>query len=156
MFCPSGSARSRRLISGDDVEVAGKAGKVQPLSLSMTELVTADNTQILLPNGRVWGAANTRADRILKELAQRLPHRCSGATYRLRHEGPRCRQSRGTDPGIDGQREGETLGGRCCQAVCTRPRECAACGGVSHFSPAASGVWPHAGAASASRGGAGG
>ncbi|TQF39403.1 hypothetical protein UNPF46_13505 [Bradyrhizobium sp. UNPF46] len=81
------------MISGDDVEVAGKAGKVQPLSLSMTELVTADNTQILLPNGRVWGAANTRADRILRELAQRLPHRCSGATYRLRHEGPRCRQS---------------------------------------------------------------
>ncbi|MCA1414045.1 mechanosensitive ion channel [Bradyrhizobium sp. NBAIM20] len=77
---------------GDDVEVAGKAGKVRSLSLFMTELVAPDNTQILLPNGQVWGAAiinhsaypgtgevkvafpvpagaaNTLADRILKEL----------------------------------------------------------------------------------------
>jgi small conductance mechanosensitive channel len=77
---------------GDDVEVAGKAGKVKSLSLFMTELVALDNTQILLPNGQVWGAAivnhsaypgtgeikvafpvpagaaNTLADRILKEL----------------------------------------------------------------------------------------
>lgn len=42
---------------GDDVEVAGKAGKVKSLSLFMTELVAPDNTQILLPNGQVWGAA---------------------------------------------------------------------------------------------------
>lgn len=41
---------------GDDVEVAGKVGKVRSLSLFMTELVAADNTQILLPNGSVWGA----------------------------------------------------------------------------------------------------
>ncbi|WP_338830630.1 mechanosensitive ion channel family protein [Bradyrhizobium sp. 27S5] len=41
----------------DDVEVAGKAGKVQTLSLFMTELITSDNTQILLPNGSVWGSA---------------------------------------------------------------------------------------------------
>ncbi|WP_375160299.1 mechanosensitive ion channel family protein [Bradyrhizobium sp. RDT46] len=77
---------------GDDVEVAGKAGKVQSLSLFMTELVAPDNTQILLPNGQVWGAAiinhsaypgtgeikvvfpvpagaaNTLADRILEQL----------------------------------------------------------------------------------------
>ncbi|MCK1734664.1 mechanosensitive ion channel [Bradyrhizobium sp. 138] len=77
---------------GDDVEVAGKAGKVRSLSLFMTELVAPDNTQILLPNGQVWGAAiinhsaypgsgevkvtipvragaaNALADRILKEL----------------------------------------------------------------------------------------
>jgi len=77
---------------GDDVEVAGKAGKVKSLALFMTELVAADNTQILLPNGQVWGAAiinhsaypgtgevkvafpvpagaaNTLADRILREL----------------------------------------------------------------------------------------
>lgn len=77
---------------GDDVEVGGKAGKVRSLSLFMTELVAPDNTQILLPNGQVWGAAiinhsaypgtgevkvtfpvragsaNTLADRILKEL----------------------------------------------------------------------------------------
>ncbi|MFK4507616.1 mechanosensitive ion channel [Bradyrhizobium daqingense] len=42
---------------GDEVEVAGKAGKVRSLSLFMTELVAPDNTQILLPNGQVWGAA---------------------------------------------------------------------------------------------------
>src|SRR5437588_1782294 len=42
---------------GHDVEVAGKAGKVRSLSLFMTELIAADNTQILLPNGQVWGAA---------------------------------------------------------------------------------------------------
>jgi small conductance mechanosensitive channel len=42
---------------GDDVEIAGKTGKVKALSLFMTELVAPDNTQILLPNGQVWGAA---------------------------------------------------------------------------------------------------
>lgn len=42
---------------GNDVEVAGKAWKVRSLSLFMTELVAPDNTQILLPNGQVWGAA---------------------------------------------------------------------------------------------------
>jgi small conductance mechanosensitive channel len=40
---------------GHDVEVAGKAGKVRSLSLFMTELVALDGTQILLPNGSVWG-----------------------------------------------------------------------------------------------------
>ena len=33
------------------------AGKVQALSLFMTELVTADNAQILLPSGSAWGSA---------------------------------------------------------------------------------------------------
>lgn len=42
---------------GDDVEVGGKAGKVRSLSLFMTELVAPDNTQILLPNGSIWGQA---------------------------------------------------------------------------------------------------
>ena len=42
---------------GDAVEVAGKAGKVHTLSLFMTELMAPDNTQILLPNGSVWGSA---------------------------------------------------------------------------------------------------
>jgi len=42
---------------GDDVEVGGKAGKVRALSLFMTELAAADNSQILLPNGQVWGSA---------------------------------------------------------------------------------------------------
>jgi small conductance mechanosensitive channel len=41
---------------GDDIEVEGKRGKVKALSLFMTELVGADNTQILMPNGKVWGA----------------------------------------------------------------------------------------------------
>lgn len=41
---------------GNDIEVAGKSGKVRALSLFMTELVTPDNTQILLPNGEVWGS----------------------------------------------------------------------------------------------------
>jgi small conductance mechanosensitive channel len=40
---------------GQDIEVGGKAGKVRSLSLFMTELVTPDNVQILLPNGSVWG-----------------------------------------------------------------------------------------------------
>lgn len=40
---------------GQDVEIGGKAGKVTSLSLFMTELVAPDNTQILLPNGSVWG-----------------------------------------------------------------------------------------------------
>jgi small conductance mechanosensitive channel len=42
---------------GDNVEVAGKAGTVRSLTLFMTELTTADNVQILLPNGQVWGTA---------------------------------------------------------------------------------------------------
>lgn len=42
---------------GDAVEVAGKAGIVQSLSLFMTELKTSENVQILLPNGSVWGSA---------------------------------------------------------------------------------------------------
>lgn len=42
---------------GDNVEVGGKAGTVTSLSLFMTELKTAENVQILLPNGAVWGAA---------------------------------------------------------------------------------------------------
>lgn len=42
---------------GDNVEVGGKAGKVKSLSLFLTELVNADNVQILLPNGSVWGQA---------------------------------------------------------------------------------------------------
>lgn len=42
---------------GDSVEVAGKAGKVKSLSLFMTELMTTENVQILLPNSQVWGTA---------------------------------------------------------------------------------------------------
>lgn len=42
---------------GDSVEVGGKAGTVKSLSLFMTELMTGENVQILLPNGQVWGTA---------------------------------------------------------------------------------------------------
>jgi small conductance mechanosensitive channel len=40
---------------GQDVEIGGRTGKVRSLSLFMTELAAPDNTQILLPNGSVWG-----------------------------------------------------------------------------------------------------
>lgn len=43
--------------AGDFVEVAGIAGTVKTISLFVTELATADNVQILAPNGQVWGAA---------------------------------------------------------------------------------------------------
>ena len=42
---------------GDSVELGGKAGRVRSLSLFVTELVNADNVQVLLPNGSVWGQA---------------------------------------------------------------------------------------------------
>jgi small conductance mechanosensitive channel len=40
---------------GHEVDVGGRAGTVNSPSLFMTELVGADNTQILLPNAAVWG-----------------------------------------------------------------------------------------------------
>jgi len=43
---------------GDEIEVEGKRGRVKSLNLFMTELVN-DNVQILLPNGKVWGAPLT-------------------------------------------------------------------------------------------------
>ncbi|MBV9532038.1 MAG: mechanosensitive ion channel [Bradyrhizobium sp.] len=42
---------------GDSIEVAGKSGTVKNLNLFMTELASADNIQVLIPNGQVWGAA---------------------------------------------------------------------------------------------------
>ena len=67
---------------GDDVEVAGKAGKVKSLSLFMTELVAPDNTQILLPNGQVWGAAiiNHSAYPGTGEVKVAFPVRAASAT----------------------------------------------------------------------------
>lgn len=41
----------------DNVELGGKAGKVKSLSLFVTELITPENVQVLLPNGSVWGQA---------------------------------------------------------------------------------------------------
>jgi small conductance mechanosensitive channel len=42
---------------GDSIEVAAKSGTVTNLNLFMTELASADNVQVLIPNGQVWGAA---------------------------------------------------------------------------------------------------
>jgi small conductance mechanosensitive channel len=44
---------------GDSIEVVGKNGTVKNLNLFMTELASADNVQVLIPNGQVWGAAMT-------------------------------------------------------------------------------------------------
>jgi small-conductance mechanosensitive channel len=63
---------------GDEVEVAGKFGKVRSLSLFMTELIASDNTQILLPNGSVWGAAI-----INHAIKQELLDRIGGAMIGL-------------------------------------------------------------------------
>ena len=44
---------------GDYVDIGGTAGTVQDLNLFITELVTPDNVQILVPNGSAWGAIVT-------------------------------------------------------------------------------------------------
>lgn len=44
---------------GDRIEVGGKNGEVRDLNLFFTELSTADNVQVLIPNGSVWGNAMT-------------------------------------------------------------------------------------------------
>lgn len=41
--------------AGQYVEVGGIAGTVKELTLFTTELATADNVQIIVPNGAVWG-----------------------------------------------------------------------------------------------------
>lgn len=43
--------------AGHFVEVGGIAGTVKELSLFTTELATADNVQIIVPNSQVWGQA---------------------------------------------------------------------------------------------------
>lgn len=42
---------------GDDIEVGPNAGTVRAITLFATELAMADNVQLFLPNGMVWGAA---------------------------------------------------------------------------------------------------
>jgi small conductance mechanosensitive channel len=42
---------------GDSIEVAGKSGIVKNLNLFMTELASADNVQVFIPNGQVWDGA---------------------------------------------------------------------------------------------------
>ncbi|MEY8839810.1 mechanosensitive ion channel family protein [Cribrihabitans sp. XS_ASV171] len=40
---------------GDYVDIAGTSGTVKNLDLFTTELVTPDNVQIIVPNGKAWG-----------------------------------------------------------------------------------------------------
>jgi len=44
---------------GHYVDVAGTAGTVVDLNLFVTELVTPDNVQIIIPNGQAWGSVIT-------------------------------------------------------------------------------------------------
>ncbi len=44
---------------GDKVEAGGANGTVESIDLFTTELRTPDNVQLLMPNGRIWGAAVT-------------------------------------------------------------------------------------------------
>ena len=44
---------------GQYVDIAGTAGTVVDLNLFVTELVTPDNVQIIIPNGQAWGAVIT-------------------------------------------------------------------------------------------------
>ncbi len=41
---------------GQFVDIGGTSGTVKDLNIFVTELVTADNVQIILPNGKAWGA----------------------------------------------------------------------------------------------------
>lgn len=40
---------------GQFVDIGGTAGTVQDLNLFVTEMVTPDNVQIIVPNGKAWG-----------------------------------------------------------------------------------------------------
>jgi small conductance mechanosensitive channel len=42
---------------GDYVSVSGSAGTVKEISIFTTELATADNIQVIVPNGQIWGAS---------------------------------------------------------------------------------------------------
>lgn len=44
---------------GQYVDVGGKAGTVRDINLFVTELVTPDNVQIIVPNGQAWGSVIT-------------------------------------------------------------------------------------------------
>jgi len=44
---------------GQYVDIAGTKGTVKDLNLFVTELVTPDNVQIIVPNGQAWGAVIT-------------------------------------------------------------------------------------------------
>lgn len=42
--------------NGQYVDIAGTAGTVKDINLFFTELATPDNVQIIVPNGKAWGA----------------------------------------------------------------------------------------------------
>lgn len=44
---------------GQFVDIGGTAGTVKDLNIFMTELVTPDNVQIIVPNGKAWGTVVT-------------------------------------------------------------------------------------------------
>ncbi len=44
---------------GDFVDISGTSGTVKDLNLFVTELVTPDNVQVIVPNGQAWGAIIT-------------------------------------------------------------------------------------------------
>jgi small conductance mechanosensitive channel len=44
---------------GQFVDIGGTSGTVKDLNLFVTELVTSDNVQIIVPNGQAWGAIIT-------------------------------------------------------------------------------------------------
>ncbi|AZV79635.1 mechanosensitive ion channel family protein [Parasedimentitalea marina] len=44
---------------GQYVDIGGTSGTVKDLNLFITELVTPDNVQIIVPNGQAWGAVIT-------------------------------------------------------------------------------------------------
>ena len=44
---------------GEFVDIGGTSGTVKDLNLFVTELVTPDNVQIIVPNGQAWGAIIT-------------------------------------------------------------------------------------------------
>ena len=44
---------------GQYVDVGGTAGTVKDLNIFVTELVTPDNVQIIMPNGQAWGSVIT-------------------------------------------------------------------------------------------------
>lgn len=42
---------------GDQIDASGAVGKVEGIDLFVTELRRGDNVQMLVPNGKIWGAA---------------------------------------------------------------------------------------------------
>lgn len=53
----------------DYVEVGGVGGTVKSVTLFLTEMVTPDNIEIIVPNGQVWGA-------VIKNYSHNATRRC--------------------------------------------------------------------------------